>query len=263
MGFIRSFNTVGIAFFAIIFIIGFIAQCGFDRDVARTIKQIQSGDQVHELPKWASGLRLNSWQENFNSFMKGDILAFHKFLTETLEQRVYEQVPGEGEFAANKRDKAREKLIESAYARRSDRRKSLMGSFEGLFLINDLKFKSTSKGETLHVTLGLIGSGTEFKFSTAISGDFKSIVDYENLNTNMDWSDLDEGQFVFFAGSFAPQRSPSATIRKSGHTCNWNERPIWATCEVFNPKVLGLLREKGSFGKENPPSATKRQIRGL
>ena len=263
MGFLRSFNSMAIAFFAIIFLAGALFQCDIGRQENKTIAQIQSGEQVNEMPIWARGMKLNNWQENFNSFMKGDILAFHKFLTETLEQRVYEQVPGKGEFAANKRDKAREKLIESAYARRSDRRKSLMGSFEGLFLINDLKFKSTSKGETLHVTLGLIGSGTEFKFSTAISGDFKSIVDYENLDTNMDWSDLDEGQFVFFAGSFAPQRSPSATIRKSGHTCNWNERPIWATCEVFNPKVLGLLREKGSFGKENPPSATKRQIPGL
>ena len=138
-----------------------------------------------------------------------------------------------------------------------------MGSFEGLFLINDLKFKSTSKGETLHVTLGLIGSGTEFKFSTAISGDFKSIVDYENLDTNMDWSDLDEDQFVFFAGGFAPQRSPSAATRKSGHTCNWNERPIWATCEVFNPKELKLLREKGRFGTETQPSPTKRETPGL
>ena len=42
MGFIRGFNRVGITFFAIIFILGFIIRCSSERNEALTIKQIQS-----------------------------------------------------------------------------------------------------------------------------------------------------------------------------------------------------------------------------
>ena len=110
MGFIRGFNRVGISFFAIIFIIGFISRCGFERDEALTIKQIQSGNSVHELPPWASELGLSSWQVNFNKTLAKDILEFHEFIEEGLNAEVRRLVHGDLEIHNSKRNELRSTL---------------------------------------------------------------------------------------------------------------------------------------------------------
>ena len=239
MGFIRSFNKVGITFFAIIFIIGFIAQCGFDRDEARTIKQIQSGDPVHELPQWANELALNTWQINFNRALAKDILAFHEFIEEGLDAEAYKQVPGDLEIHKNKRKELRSKLREASISKRANLRKGLMRPFEGLFLINALDLKDTKKGATLNIELGLIGSGTVFEFETDLTGTFPTITDYKNLRSNVDWPELSEGQLIRFEGDFAPKFKKWHS--EKGHTCSWTEHPRWEDCFINKPKGLFLV----------------------
>ena len=241
MGFIRGFNRVGISFFAIIFIIGFLTRCDTERDEARTIKQIQSGDPVHELPKWASELKLNSWQVNFNKTLAKDILEFHEFIEEGLDAEVRRQVPGDLEIHKSKRKELRSKLKEAAISKRQDLRKRLMRPFEGLFLINELYLKDTEKGATLDIELGLIGSGNVFEFQTDLTNTFPNTKNYKDLRTNVDWTELSEGQLVRFAGDFAPKIKKHHS--KKGHTCGWTEHVRWAECHVNNPKSLFLISE--------------------
>lgn len=239
MGFIRGFNRVGISFFAIIFIIGFISRCGFERDEALTIEQIQSGNPVHELPEWASELGLSSWQVNFNKTLAKDILEFHEFIEEGLDAEARKQVPGDLEIHKSKRKELRSKLKEAAISKRTDLRKRLMRPFEGLFLVNALDLKDTKKGATLNIELGLIGSGTVFEFETDLTGTFPTIIDYRKLRSNADWTELSEGQLIRFAGDFAPDIKKWHS--KKGHTCSWTENPRWEDCFINKPKSLFLI----------------------
>ena len=241
MGFIRGFNRIGISFFAIILIIGLIFRCSFERDEAQTIKQIQSGNPVHELPQWASELGLSSWQVDFNKTLAKDILEFHEFVEEELDAEVRRQVPGDLEVHKSKRKALRSKLKEAAISKRKDLRKRLMRPFEGLFLVNALDLKDTKKGATLNIELGLIGSGNVFRFETDLTGTFPTIIDYKKLRSNVDWAELSEGQLIRFAGDFAPN------IKKwhseNGHTCRWVENPKWEICFINKPKSLFLISE--------------------
>ena len=239
MGFIRSVNRVAFPFFAIIFIIGFLARCDTERDEARTIKQIQSGDPVHELPKWASELKLNSWQVNFNKTLAKDILEFHEFIESGMDAEARKQFPGDFEVHKNKRRELRSKLKEAAISKRINLRKRLMRPFEGLFLINELYLKDTEKGATLDIELGLIGSGNVFEFQTDLTSTFPNTKNYKDLRTNVDWTELSEGQLVRFAGDFAPKIKNYS--RKKGHTCSWTGHARWEDCHINKPKSLFLI----------------------
>lgn len=241
MGFIRGFNNVGITFFAIIFILGFIIRCSSERNEALTIKQIQSGNPVHELPQWASELELNSWQVNFNKTLTKDILEFHEFIEEGLDAEVRRQVPGDLEIHKSKRRELRSKLKEAAIAERINLRKRLMRPFEGLFLINEIYLNDTEKGATLIIELGLIGAGNIFEFVTDLTNTFPNRKDYKDLRTNLDWTELSEGQLVRFAGDFAPKINKHHS--KKGHTCGWIENVRWEECHINNPKSLFLISE--------------------
>ena len=241
MGFIRGFNRVGITFFAIIFILGFIIRCSSERNEALTIKQIQSGNPVHELPQWASELELNSWQVNFNKTLTKDILEFHEFIEEGLDAEVRRQVPGDLEIHKSKRRELRSKLKEAAITERINLRKRLMRPFEGLFLINEIYLNDTEKGATLKIELGLIGAGNIFEFVTDLTNTFPNTKDYKDLRTNLDWTELSEGQLVRFAGDFAPKIKKHHS--KKGHTCRWTEHVRWAECHINKPKSLFLISE--------------------
>ena len=251
MGFIRSVNRVAFPFFAIIFIIGFLTRCDTERDEARTIKQIQSGDQVHELPKWASELRLNSWQVNFNKTLAKDILKYHEFIEEGLDAEARRQVPGDLEIHKSKRRELRSKLKEAAISKRINLRKRLMRPFEGLFLINELNLKDTEKGATLKIELGLIGSGNTFDFFTDLTNTFPNTKDYKDMRTNVDWTELSEGQLVRFAGDFAPNITKWDS--KKGHTCSSAESPRWENCSINKPKSLFLISKSSLADLRSKP----------
>ena len=116
-----------------------------------------------------------------------------------------------------------------------------MRPFEGLFLINEIYLNDTEKGATLKIELGLIGAGNIFEFVTDLTNTFPNTKDYKDLRTNLDWTELSEGQLVRFAGDFAPKIKKHHS--KKGHTCRWTEHVRWAECHINKPKSLFLISE--------------------